>query len=194
VGSKHDEMADNIQLKLITIIKKKESDNWIQRNLKGALTVVLLPFISVFGLLAIFFALAISVFQKRENFDRKLIEEPWTILTESNGVKILKKYKGEIRFGPLYFALKTEPRISDIENKMFGDWFYPYRHGFLLQEWNDVDTPKTTLTYLDVREKRIFDIQCSIDSVVWDIVEREDKKLELKCDTGDRIIKYELDL
>jgi hypothetical protein len=94
----------------------------------------------------------------------------------------------------MYFDIKTDPTIPGLEDKIFGDWFYRYGQGLLLQKWNSTDKPNTTLMYLDFKDKKITKIQGSINSVIWDIVEREDKKLELNCDTGDKIVKYEIEM
>jgi hypothetical protein len=192
-----DEMTDNIRIRLLSQIKKKDSDNWIQRILKGGLTIILYPLIIIFGLLVMLFGLVISIFQKRDTIDthyNKVSNEPWTILTEINGVTIWKKYKGEIRFGPSYFEIKTEPTIVGFENKIFGDWLYRHGQGIFLQQWNNTDNPNTTLVYFDTEDRKVKNIKDSINSVLWDIVERMDKKLELNCDTGDRILKYEVEV
>jgi hypothetical protein len=189
-------MTENIRIKLLSQIKKKESDNWILRILKGVLAIILYPFIIVFGLVVMFFAFVISVFQKHDHTDNvgnKVAEEPWTILTEFNGVKVWKKYRGEIRFGPVYLDLKTEPMIFGLDNKIFGDWLYAHGQGLFLQQWNRTDTPNTTLVYLDTRDKKLINIKDSINSVTWDMVKLSDKKLELKCDTGEKVLNYEIE-
>ena len=188
------EMAENVRIRLLSQIKKKDSDNRIQGILKSGLTIILYPFILVFGLLIMFFALIISVFQRRDNTERKVAEEPWTILTEFNGVTVWKKYRGEIRFGPTYVEIKTEPEIPGLDNKIFGDWLYAHGQGVFLQQWNRTDTPNTSLVYLDTKGKKLMNIKESINSVSWDMVTRADKKLELKCDTGDNLLNYKIEV
>jgi hypothetical protein len=190
-------MTDNIRVRLLSQIKRKDSDNWIQGILKGGLAIILYPFIFLIGLVIIFFALVISVFQKRDNTDKtdnKVTVEPWAILTEFNGVTVWKKYKGEIRFGPVYVEIKTEPIIPGLENKIFGDWLYTHGHGLFLQQWTRIDSPNTSLVYLDTKDKKLINLKESINSVTWDMVKLTDKKLELKCDTGDRILNYEIEV
>jgi hypothetical protein len=190
-------MIKNIRIKLLSQFKKKDSDNWIQGVLKSGLAIILFPFIIIFGLVIMFFALVISFFQKRDstdNIENKVTEEPWAILTEFNGVTVWKKYRGEIRFGPVYLDIKSEPTISGLDDKIFGDWLYAYRQGFFLQQWNRTDTPNTSLVYLDTNDKKIKTIKDSINSVHWDMVEHADKKLELKCDTGHTVINYEIEM
>jgi hypothetical protein len=190
-------MTDNIRARLLSQIEKKDSDNWILGILKGALAIILYPLVIIFGLVIMVFALVISIFQKNDDTDKvdnKIIEETWTILTEFNGVTVWKRYRGEIRFGPVYFDLKTEPTIPGLENKIFGDWLYAHGQGLFLQQWNRTDTPNTTLVYLDTVDKKIINIKDSIDSVIWDMVKLTDNKFELKCDTGDRMINYEIEV
>ena len=123
-----------------------------------------------------------------------MIEEPWTVLTVIIGVTIWKRYKGEVRFGPVYLNFKTEPTIQELDNKIFGDWFYTHGEGLFLQVWNKTDTPNTNLVYLDTKDKKIKTIKNSIDSVLWDIIALDGNTLELKCDTGYRILTYKLEL
>jgi uncharacterized membrane protein len=190
-------MTDNIRVRLLSQIKKKDSDNWIQGILKGGLAIILYPFIFVIGLVIMFSALVISIFQKRDNTDKannKFAEEPWTILTEFNGVTVWKKYRGEIRFGPVYLDIKTEPIIFGLENKIFGDWLYAHGQGLFLQQWNAIDSPNTSLVYLHTKDKKLINIKDSINSVTWDMVRLTDKTLDLKCDTGDKILNYEIEV
>ena|SRR5688572_7565389 len=79
-------MTEKIRLRLISQIKKKDSDNWIQRILKGGLTIALYPFVILFGIVIMFFALAVSIFQKRDKSEIKVVDEPWVIWTEIDGV------------------------------------------------------------------------------------------------------------
>ncbi|MGE0589692.1 MAG: hypothetical protein AB7O48_14035 [Cyclobacteriaceae bacterium] len=190
-------MTDNIRVRLLSQLKKKDSDSWIQRILKGGLTLLIYPLIFIFGLLVMLFGFIISIFQKQDTIDThggSVSDEPWTIWTEIGGVRIWKKYKGDIRFGPSYFEIKTEPTIDGFEDKIFGDWHYRHGQGIFLQQWNNTENPNTTLIYLDIGERKVKSIKDSINSVLWDIVERVDKKLELNCDTGDRILKYEVEV
>ena len=67
----------------------------------------------------------------------------WAILTEQNKLKIFQKYKGEVRFGPTYLNLKSDPTIKFLNDKTFGDWFFYYDKGIFLQQWNSIDKPNT---------------------------------------------------
>jgi hypothetical protein len=193
-GSNTRTKMKDIQIRLISQLKKKDSDTWAQGFLKTLLTIILYPFIIVCGLLAMIFFFILSLFEKNDATVEKPKEEPWTILTEINGVRFLKRLKGEIRFGPAYFELKTEPPILGLENKIFGDWLFYFEGGLFLQQWDKTDNPDTTLLYIEIEKKQIRKIKNSIPSVLWDIVQRQDKKLELNCDTGDKLLKFEIEV
>ncbi len=45
----------------------------------------------------------------------------WSIFLNSENLIIYQKFAGEIRLGPEYFELKTDPIIIDFNNKIFGD-------------------------------------------------------------------------
>ncbi|HEV8515182.1 MAG TPA: hypothetical protein VGQ59_17995 [Cyclobacteriaceae bacterium] len=185
-------MSD-MQIKLISQLKKKDSDTWIQGFSKTVLTIILYPLILIFGLLTMIFFFTLSLFQKKEVTVGKSKGEEWTILTEINEVRFLKRFKGDIRFGPAYFEIKTEPTILGLENKIFGDWLFYFEGGLFLQQWNSTDSLNTTLLYVDIEKKQIKKIKDSIPSVLWDLVQRQDKKLELNCDTGDKLLKFEIE-
>jgi len=122
------------------------------------------------------------------------ITDQWTILTEQNNLKIFQKYKGEVRFGPVYLNLKSEPPISLLNDKIFGDWFFYYDKGIFLQQWNSADKPNTNLIFIDIITLDIKVLQENIPSVIWDIVETDNKELQLTCDTGKEILKYNIEL
>lgn len=152
---------------------------------------LLFPFILTFSLILMSFAGILSIFQKKKP-EEKPREEPWSILVETSQTRLLVKYKGEIRFGSQYFYLKTDPYIKGFEDRTFGDWFYIYKNGVLLQEWNSIKNAETSLIYLDLDKHLLYEIKNSIPSVNWDIGGEKDHP-ELNCDTGYEILKYRLD-
>ena len=121
-------------------------------------------------------------------------EEQWTILTSINDLKIEQKFIDEIRFGPAYFELKSEPNIQSLQNKTFGDWFYRHKTRVLLQQWNSTSTPNTNLIFIDAETLELRSIKENIPSVLWSLTETEDKTLQLNCDTGREILTYKIEL
>ena len=59
----------------------------------------------------------------------------WSIMTSFLDLKLLSKYAGELRFGPAYIHLKTEPK-NVFGKEFYGDWFYRTENGVYLQKWN----------------------------------------------------------
>lgn len=121
-------------------------------------------------------------------------EEQWTILTSINDLKIEQKFINEIRFGPAYFELKSEPNIKSLQNKTFGDWFYRHKTGVLLQQWNSTSTPNTNLIFIDGETLELRSIKENIPSVLWTLTETEGKTHQLNCDTGREILTYKIEL
>ncbi len=116
----------------------------------------------------------------------------WVVLTEKNGLKVFKKYKGEIRFGPVYVNLKTEPPIKLIKDQVFGDWFYQYHAYIFLQEWNSTIYPNTNLVCIETATLDVKVLQKNIPAVIWSIVEKESTELQLSCNTGKDILTYRI--
>ncbi|MGX9987468.1 hypothetical protein [Soonwooa purpurea] len=46
----------------------------------------------------------------------------WSTFLNSESLNIYQKFEGEIRFGPEYLQLKTEPIIQEFNGKIFGKW------------------------------------------------------------------------
>ena len=97
----------------------------------------------------------------------------WSIFLNSENLIIYQKFAGEIRFGPEYFELKTDPIIIDFNNKIFGDWFYRTSNGVFLQEWNSIKNANTNLIYIDFTNQSFITLHKNIESVFWNIIEDE---------------------
>lgn len=196
-------MLRQINIQLIDKIKKtKEVSTFINGLLKIVL-IILYPIIIFAGLITMLFVGLFSIFQnltktKDEKISFELTEniskDKWAILAEINGLKIFQKFKGEVRYGPYYLTLKSEPTIQELDNKVFGDWFFQYKNGLLLQQWNSTNSPNTNLLFIDTDTLEIQTIEKNISSVLWDIIETEDKTLQLKCDTGQEILTYKIEI
>lgn len=131
---------------------------------------------------------------KTELQEEQPFEEQWSVLTSINDLKIQQKYLHEIRFGPAYFELKSEPKIQSLENKTFGDWFYIHKTGVLLQQWNSTATPNTNIIFIDAETLELRTIKENIPSVLWSLTETEDNMLQLDCHTGQEILTYKIEI
>ena len=97
----------------------------------------------------------------------------WSIFLNSENLIIYQKFAGEIRLGPEYFELKTDPIIIDFNNKIFGDQFYRTSNGVFLQEWNSIKNANTNLIYIDFTNQNFIRLHKNIESVFWNIIEDE---------------------
>ena len=97
----------------------------------------------------------------------------WSIFLNSENLIIYQKFAGEIRFGPEYLELKTDPIIIDLSNKIFGDWFYRTSNGVFLQEWNSIKYANTNLIFIDFTNQIFITLHKNIESVFWNIIEDE---------------------
>lgn len=177
-------------MELIDKIKIKRSENLFHK----ILLIIIYPFLLIFGLIVMLFAGIISLFQKKvtkENLTENITEK-WTFFTEYKNVKILKKYLHEIRFGPAYFELKSEPENLNFKNKIFGDWFYKNENLIFLQQWNSTEKPNTNLLLFNAETNELKIIEENIDSVLWDIKNEDKENLNLICNTGYEINTYRI--
>ncbi|PRY05339.1 hypothetical protein CLV24_13019 [Pontibacter ummariensis] len=99
-----------------------------------------------------------------------------------------------MRFGPAYFSLKSEPFIYGLSDKVYGDWFFQYGEGLFLQQWNFIDTPNTNLVFINSETLELSIVEKSVPSVLWEMVEIDNKSVQLNCDTGRETVKYRIDI
>jgi len=177
-------------MELIDRIKVKKSENIFQK----ILIIVIYPFILLFGIIAMLFVGIISLFQKKETLINvpQSESEKWTYFAEYNNVKIFKKYLNEIRFGPAYFELKSEPENLDFNSKIFGDWFYKTENLIFLQQWNSIEKPNTNLLLFDADKNELKTIEKNLNAVIWEMKRENDENLILICKTEYEIKTYRI--
>lgn len=192
-------MLKQFHIQLTDRLKKPQTSNRFVSGLLNVLSIVLYPIILLIGLVTILFAAFVSLFQKEPTQTKQstLDKEqsftmPWSILTEQGNLKLFSKFAGEVRFGPAYLRLKSEPFIPLLTDKVFGDWFFYFDNMLLLQQWNSTDKPNTNLVGIDIMTSDTTVLLENIPSVLWDIVETEKNGLQLTCDTGTEILKYSI--
>ena len=98
----------------------------------------------------------------------------WSTFLNSESLNIYQKFEGEIRFGPEYLQLKTEPIIQEFNGKIFGNWFYRTSSGVFLQEWNSLQNANSNLIYIDFKKLKFITLQQNIESVFWDMSENKE--------------------
>ncbi|SMC58665.1 hypothetical protein [Moheibacter sediminis] len=175
-------------MELIKRFKIKRNNNL----LLNFIIIILYPFILLIGLIIILIAWIISLFQtnqKQENLNNTSNLE-WTFLVENKNIQILKRYINEIRFGPAYFHLKSEPIIPELKNKIFGDWFFIYENFIFIQEWNSTTTADTNLIVIDSSNNSYKILHKNLSSVLWEMKNESD--LLLICNTGYETETYKI--
>ena len=193
-------MLKQFHIRLTDRFKKPETSNRFTNGLVNILSVILYPLILLFGLVTLFFAAILSLYQKTftnkgdntstENLQPSI--EQWSILTEQGNLKIFSKFAGEARFGPAYLHLKSDPVIAYLTDKIFGDWFFHRDNVLFLQQWNSTGKPNTNLVAIHTLTFDIKLLEQNIPSVLWNIVETENSSLQLTCDTGHEILRYSI--
>jgi hypothetical protein len=114
----------------------------------------------------------------------------WSIMTSFAELKLLSKYAGELRFGPAFLHLKTEPK-NVFGKEFFGDWFYRTENGVYLQKWNSnpiksgVHTKDNNYLIYYYRLKiKIEVLETGIKSFHWTMEQDENNELTLISDNG----------
>lgn len=134
-------------------------------------TIIFYPFLVIFSIFTAIYLIIRSCFFSTKsvtNFNTQ-IEEKFSIYIENYQLKIYRIYAGEIRMGPEYYGLKSEPKIQEIESGIYGDWFYKTETGIYLQKWNSIKVPNTDLIFIDFKNLNVLTIKSNIQSVNWKI-------------------------
>ncbi|MFT5819330.1 MAG: hypothetical protein ACI8ZM_000553 [Crocinitomix sp.] len=103
----------------------------------------------------------------------------WTVLVGIFDIIIYCKNAGELRFGPTYLHLKSDP--NNIFGKHFyGDFHYKTNNGIYFQKWNSSPLKNgvhikvsNDLVFFDARNNEIKTIISNINSFHWKIEKSE---------------------
>lgn len=117
----------------------------------------------------------------------------WNIFLNSEYLNIFQRFEGEIRFGPEYLLLKTEPTIQEFYGKIFGNWFYKTSEGVFLQEWNTIKNANSNLIYIDFKNLKFITLQKNIKSVFWNMLE-DNENYNLNIDNNFSEIRINKDV
>ncbi|GAB5564111.1 MAG: hypothetical protein Wins2KO_11740 [Winogradskyella sp.] len=114
----------------------------------------------------------------------------WTVMTSFSELKILTKYAGELRFGPAFVHIKTEPKNA-FGKEFYGDWFFRTENGVYLQKWNSnpiksgvYTKASNDLIYYDRLKNKTKVLETGIKSFHWTIEKDENNGLTLISDNG----------
>lgn len=149
----------------------------------------------IIGALVLLLLLQRNRIDKNEEFDsyNHIWEnelENWSIMTSFSELKILSKYAGELRFGPAFIHIKTEPK-NVFGKEFYGDWFYRTENGIYLQKWNSnpIENGVRTkadndLIFYDRLKNKTEVVETGIKSFHWTIEKDENDELTLISDNG----------
>lgn len=183
------EMQPKFDIKTIykKIIIRNEENPFLK-----ILILLIYPFLLLFGGIFMVCVWFLSLFQHKEKIEpRENYFEKWILLAECKNLKIFKKYFAEIRFGPEYFFLKSEPKIPELNDKHFGDWFFRFENQIFLQQWNSTASPNTNLIVINCEDFTFETLKTNLKSVNWKM-ENNNENFILTTNTGYEIIKYEI--
>lgn len=117
-------MLKQINIELIDRIRKPIEGTRILNGIINVLIFVLYPIILIVGILIMLFIGGLSFFKRlfsipdgetkpQQVKTEKLSQiDQWNLFTNLTNLKIYEKYIGEVRFGPAYLKLKSEPKIE----------------------------------------------------------------------------------
>ena len=116
----------------------------------------------------------------------------WENFIEYESLIIQKQFAGEIRFGPTFFSLNSNPEIKELNSKIFGDWFYKTENLIFLQQWNSTEKTNTNLVLFNAETNELKRIEKNLNSVLWEMKNENEENLNLICNTGYEIKTYRI--
>lgn len=190
-----------------TIYIKSNSGNRAVDALRNILTLLLFPIILVVGLVVMFLVGLLSFWQRlttskkeqqleTENEAKRLeLQKQWSVFTTVNNLVINNQFGGSLPWDSgNYFYLKSEPKISYLDNKIFGDWFYTEFDCVFLQQWNDTTGSSCDLIFIDTISLRVFELMNDIPSRWWTAKKLDTEAVEFNFTTAQYESAFILDL
>ncbi|MGD1890030.1 MAG: hypothetical protein ACFB15_05440 [Cyclobacteriaceae bacterium] len=98
----------------------------------------------------------------------------WQSFLKGDHLRVERKLKEEIMFGPAYYKLRAIPNnVESLAKDFFGDFKYPCFDGVLLQKFNTVvpkELPDFDLVFLNLKTGQLKYIE-TIKSFSWSVEE-----------------------
>ncbi len=136
-------LPSRYSIKEIKKLRLPKTESSLLNLLLYSVAVILTPLIILLGLVFMLVVLVSSAYDRiignrvytneQETLDI-MNPDVWTVLIRHNNTVVFIKYAGEVRFGPPYFYIKTEPATMASGN-IYGDWFYVFKNSIFLQQW-----------------------------------------------------------
>lgn len=173
-------MSQEIKISFLDRVKRPNTGNKFVDGLLTILIIPLYPLVLLFGLLVILFAGLLSLWrqlttnqedlqkQKKDALEIEIKNKQWSVFTSTNSILIEQQLAGSLPWDSGdYLYLKSNPTISYLTGKLFGDWLLVEFGGVFLQKWNDTRNINCDLVFIDFDTLEVTILQKSLPTKHW---------------------------
>jgi len=192
-----------LKIPFLDKVKRPNTGNKFVDGLLTVLTIPLYPIILLFGLVVMVFAGLLSPWQRlttsKEDIQKQKQDiretesqsKKWSIFTSTNSVHIEQQLAGSLPWDSGdYLYLKSNPAISYLTDKLFGDWLLVDFGGVFLQKWNDTRNINCDLVFIDFDNLKVTVLQESLPTKHWTTEKINPDELRFTFTTADSDLTY----
>jgi hypothetical protein len=196
-------LSGEVKISFLDKVKRPNTGNKFVDGLLTILTIPLYPVVLLFGLLVMFFAGLLSLWQrlttskeylqkqKQDILETESKSKQWGIFTSTSNVLIEQQLAGSLPWGSGdYLHLKSNPTISYLTNKLFGDWLLVDFGGVFLQKWNDTRNINCDLIFIDFTTLEVTVLQKSVPTKHWTTEKISLNEIKFTFTTEDNDLTY----
>ncbi len=115
----------------------------------------------------------------------------WKVFTSTNRVLIEQKLAGSLPWNSGdYLYLRSNPTISYLTDKLFGDWLLVDFGGVFLQKWNDNQNINCDLIFIDFDTLNITVLQKSLPTKHWTTEKINPDEIKFTFKTSESDLTY----
>lgn len=129
--------------------------------------------------------------QKQDVLETESKSKQWGIFTSTSNVLIEQQLAGSLPWDSgNYLHLKSNPTISYLTNKLFGDWLLVDFGGVFLQKWNDTRNINCDLVFIDFDTLEVTVLQKSLPTKHWATEKVSPNEIKFTFTTADNDLTY----
>lgn len=167
------------------------------------MTIPLYPIFLLFGLLFMFLAGLLSLWQwlttSKEDLQKQkqgILEaesknKQWSVFISTDSVLIEQQLAGSLPWDSGdYLYLKSNPTIPYLTDKLFGDWLLVDFGGVFLQKWNDTRNINCDLIFIDLDSMKVSVLEKSLPTKHWTTEKLNSDEIKFQFTTADNDFTY----
>jgi hypothetical protein len=192
-----------LKISFLDKVKRPNTGNKFVDGLLTILTIPLYPIILLFGLVVMILAGLLSLWQrlttskaelhkqKKDIIETETQSKKWGVFTSTNSVLIEQQLAGSLPWDSGdYLYLKSNPTISYLTDKLFGDWLLSDFGGVFIQKWNNTRNINCDLVFIDFDTLKVTVLQKGLPTKHWTTEKINPDEIKFTFTTVDNDLTY----